>query len=314
MCIQKENEFDDLSLLPMCILRDEYENGVRVGVVHVNDSVRPNARMLMKSVRDTVAEETVFTRYHFHQGVELLQIVEGEATVVISNTAYQVSAGDLLLINPYESHGIYLSSPDARFVRSCLIFDPRDIFPVKSAKGVFAMLKSIRFQNRLPRGEISRELFETVERIVETSRKSGGARAVDILSSLMDIYSVMIRAGCYSNTSNSDPYREEFVTRVSGYIESNLFSDLTTSSAASFCKYSDEHFCRIFKTTFGRTFRDYVTECKIAAAKEKIDAGGVTSVAALAEECGFGSNNHFTNMFRRYVGASPSEYMKGKIK
>ena len=311
MCDQIKNEFDDLSLLPMCILRDEYENGVRVGTVRLNDSVRPNSKMLMRSIRETVAGENVFTRYHFHQGVELIRIDEGEAVVVIASTPYHASQGDIFIINPYEAHGIYLSSSDARFVRSCLIFDPRDIFPVKNAKGIFAMLKSIRFSSVIPKGETSQELSLTVDRIIETANKTDGTRAVDILSSLMEIYSIIIRSGCYSSAKSGDPYREEFVTRVSDYIENNLFSDITTSGAASFCKYSDEHFCRMFKSTFGKTFKDYVTECKIAAAKERLDDGNVTSIAALAEECGFGSNNHFTNMFRRHVGASPSEYMKG---
>lgn len=305
---------DNISLLPICILRDDYDGTRRVGAVHVNDIFRPNKKILASALREDVASGIPFTEYHFHKGVEMLRINEGEATVVIAGKSYRATAGDVLIVNPYEAHAIYLLHPDECFSRSCLIFDPDDIFPIKSSDNIFSHLKSLRFKNYISHRDGEPDICSAIDKIVTAARQGDGASAVGVLAALMELYSILIRTESCSEVGIGSPYREEFVTRVSDYVEKNLFNNITTAEAARYSKYSDEHFCRMFKTCFGKTFRDYITECRIAVAKRRIDRGEITSISTLAAECGFKSHNHFTNMFRRHVGASPSEYIKGKEK
>ncbi len=303
---------DNISLLPICILRDDYNGSQRIGTVHVNDIFRPNKRILGGALREDVATGFPFTEYHFHKGVEILRINEGEATVVIAGKSYRATAGDVLMVNPYEAHAIYLAHPENSFSRSCLVFDPDDIFPIKSSGNIFSRLKSMHFENYVSSHDGAREICSVIDKIVTQARCGDSASAVGVLASLMELYAVLIRSGECRNAGMRTPYREEFVTRVSDYVEKNLFGNITTSSAASYSKYSDEHFCRMFKTCFGTTFHDYVTERRIAVARMHLDNGDIPSIATLAAECGFKSHNHFTNMFRRHVGASPSEYIKRK--
>jgi len=283
-------------------------NGKRIGLVAVNDVFKPGPKVLPK----TMGEEYVFTKYHFHDGIEILRIIKGEATAVINNRTYAVKSGDVLIINPYEAHGLYLNSSDATFYRSCVIFKPQDIFPSGKGGTLFDGLRALRFNNYVESGGKDGVLARKLDRIVEIAERGGVARSVEEISALTEFYSVAIAEGAVTDSDNSTPYRREFVTRITDHVSEILPDKITTGDAAEFCKYSIEHFCRLFKECFGETFKDYVTSCRIKLAKDRIDEGKIYSVSELALTVGFGSTNHFTAMFTRHLGVTPSEYIKRK--
>jgi AraC-like DNA-binding protein len=285
----------------MCVLKDELTSGTRVGVVSFNDVFKPSPKILPRAL----GGEYVFTKYHFHDGIEILRIIEGRATAVINNRKYSVSAGDVLIINPYEPHGLYLDSADSYFSRSCVIFKPRDIFLCGKSDTVFDRLRSLNFVNYIPSGT---SLASCVDDIVSIAETKSVSAAVEEISALFNLYSVAIKEGALSDSETS--YRSEFVTKITDYVEVGLLKEITTESAARYCKYSKEHFCRLFKASFGTTFKDYLTSCRIAYAKNRIDSGEFDRVSELSAASGFANPNYFSSMFLRHVGVSPSEYIK----
>ena len=294
-------EFKDFSCLPMCVLKDELSSGVRVGTVSFNDVFKPTPKILPR----TLGGEYIFTKYHFHDGIEILRIIDGRATAVINNRKYNVSSGDVLVINPYEPHGLYLESADSYFSRSCVIFKPRDIFLTGKCDTVFDRLRSLKFINYIPSGTL---LASCVDGIVSIAEKQSVSAAVEEISALFNLYSVAIKEGALSESELS--YRSDFVTKISDYVEVGLLKPISTESAAEYCKYSKEHFCRLFKASFGTTFKDYLTSCRITYAKNKIDSGEFGSVAEVSAASGFANPNYFSSMFLRHMGTSPSEYIR----
>ena len=294
-------EFKDFSCLPMCVLKDELSSGVRVGTVSFNDVFKPTPKILQRAL----GGEYVFTKYHFHDGIEILRIIEGKATAVINNQEYAVTSGDVLIINPYEPHGLYLDSADACFSRSCVIFKPRDIFLSGKFDTVFDRLRNLKFINYIPSGTL---LASSVDDIVAIAEAKSVSAAVEEISALFNLYSVAIKEGVFSDSAVS--YRSEFVTKITDYVEVNLLKEITTESAARYCKYSKEHFCRLFKASFGTTFKDYLTSCRITCAKNKIDSGEMKRVSEICAASGFTNANYFSSMFVRHIGVTPSEYIK----
>ena len=298
--------FQDFSILPMCVLKDEFKDGTRTGMVKFNDVFKPNPKILPRML----GGEYVFTKYHFHDGVEILLVEEGEATAVISNMAYRVRSGDLLICNPYEAHGLYLDSVDVKFKRSCIIFNPRDIFPLSKSETVFDALRRLKFKNYVPRGDGSDALCECIRKMVRIAEKEDRSATVEEIATLIEFYSLAIKSGVSLEDETATPYRREFVTQIADYVEENLTRVITTDSAAEYCKYSPEHFCRLFKACFGTTFKDYVNSCRIKLAKDKIERGEADKVSALAAAVGYSNPNYFSELFLRNIGMTPSKYIE----
>ena len=66
---------------------------------------------------------------------------------------------------------------------------------------------------------------------------------------------------------------------------------------------------RAFRRTFGCTVGEYLRRLRIERASEQLVTGG-QSLAEIALAAGFADQSHFSNVFRRRVGMSPSAYRR----
>lgn len=313
MSFNSNNEPKSFAIMPLAIYKDIYENGNRSSEVYLNDTYIPHHRAILKSVIDVLHPEHMFTKYHYHDGVELLRINEGNATVVINNQSFDAKEGDVFVLNAFEAHCIFLPSENLRFSRSCVAFRPHYLFPPESStSGVhfFADMKRIHFQNQIPAEHpIAPVLCETIDRIVSAYRDQRNGWAVEAFSLIIYFYSQMICYRLFKEPEEDSVYTFDFMEKVSRYIDENLDQDITTADIATYCQYSTEHFCRLFKKCFNKTFKNYLNIYRIRRAKELIDSGKITTIAALSTKVGFNNQNHFGHMFKKYVGMLPSEYI-----
>lgn len=308
-----ESEEKAFAVLPVCILKDVFQNGTRTPILRQNDTVKPFHRTVLKSVSDLLDPEYEFTKYHYHNGIELFRLDEGEATVVINDRTFKAKANDVLIFNSFETHGIYLSSQNVSITRTCIIFRPHHLFPPENAESgerFFTDLKQLCFQNRIPSDHpASAELCACIDRIVSLAGSQENAWSVSVFSELIRFYALMIFHGLSKPSEEHTSYTSDFMAKVSSYIEENLSQDISTTEIAAYCQYTTEHFCRLFKKCFGKTFKDYLNIYRIRCAKEFIDRGNFTTIAEISTRFGFNNQNHFGSMFKKYVGMLPSEYI-----
>ena len=308
----KSIDSESFTVLPLCILRDDMQNGERREVVKLNDVFQPNGKIMLKSVSDAYSPAHAFTRYHFHEGIEILRINRGEAAVVLNNRTLDVRENDIVIVNPFGAHGIFLSDLSAEFSRTCIMFQPLYLFPGESGPNnrFFADLRSIRFQSFIPSSHpCSAALRRCIDSMVELCLQGTRGWHFAVYSNLIMFYSHIIRGDLRSESAGNPPYQFEFMSKVTEYIEKNLDQDISTTDVAAYCLYSTEHFCRLFKRCFYKTFKDYLNLYRIQKAKDYIEMGNHTTVATLAAMFGFNNQNHFSHMFKKYTGVLPSEYI-----
>lgn len=91
------------------------------------------------------------------------------------------------------------------------------------------------------------------------------------------------------------------------YICENYMKDLSVQQMAEKTNYSEPHFCRLFKRSFGQNFTSYLTEYRINMAKKMLEQPTV-NVKDVGKNVGYEDSNYFTKVFRRITGQSPTEY------
>jgi len=312
------NPTDDFSEMPMCIHKDHYINGNRTHLISINNNVvRPNRKLIVSSLEKEIKSENIFSLYHFHEGIEILRITKGNCTVVINETSYGAYENDILIANPFEAHGIYLTDISSEFERSCIIFKPSDLFPAKKKSNLplYNMLSNAGFVNHISgKNPYTAELCRCIDEIIRSAELRFKGWQAAILGQLVTFYSVMIRENLQIEELSSIPYRLEFMTKVTDYVEENLSGEITTEKVAEYCLYSVEHFCRLFKRCFNRTFKEYLNICRIGRARDIIDNGRITAINEIGTAVGFNNANHFCNTFKKSVGMTPSEYINRKEK
>jgi AraC family transcriptional regulator len=99
--------------------------------------------------------------------------------------------------------------------------------------------------------------------------------------------------------------------RVRDYIESNLDKELSLSDLAGLSGASPHYFAELFRQSTGMSPHRYVVVRRIERAKE-LFRNPMLNVLDVAAQTGFGDQSHFTKVFRRIAGMTPSQYRAGR--
>jgi AraC family transcriptional regulator len=102
------------------------------------------------------------------------------------------------------------------------------------------------------------------------------------------------------------------VGRVVEYIHAHLAEPLTLSELAGLLQMSQAHFIRAFRHTLGCTPHQYLIQCRIEQAKVLLTTPWV-SISAVAAQVGFQTHSHFTMLFRKLTGVSPTAYRNAQV-
>jgi AraC family transcriptional regulator len=95
--------------------------------------------------------------------------------------------------------------------------------------------------------------------------------------------------------------------RVINFIHDHIESEISLSMLAQIVGLSPSHFCSLFRKTSGTTPHQFVLRCRVEHAKALL-AKPNRSILDIALSSGFQTHQHFSRIFRRYVGLSPSVY------
>lgn len=81
------------------------------------------------------------------------------------------------------------------------------------------------------------------------------------------------------------------------------------AETAGMINYSESHFQRVYKNTFGIAFNADVIRSRIFRAKTLLSETDM-SVSQVALACGYNSDNYFDRQFKKMTGITPSEYRR----
>ena len=97
------------------------------------------------------------------------------------------------------------------------------------------------------------------------------------------------------------------LNRVREYIGQHLDDNVSLTALAEVAGVSLYHFAKAFKQSTGATPHQYVLDRKIDHAKELLRDPN-RSVLEASSRTGFADQSHFTKIFRRLVGVTPTEF------
>ena len=102
-------------------------------------------------------------------------------------------------------------------------------------------------------------------------------------------------------------YAQEIINSIHTYISAHYSDEITLSSIAQVVHLSPYYISKLFKKTTGENFIDYLTSVRMERAMELLTSPEVR-IYDVAEQVGYKSTKHFSQVFRNYTGKTPSEY------
>lgn len=95
--------------------------------------------------------------------------------------------------------------------------------------------------------------------------------------------------------------------QVLEFMQAHLDQDLSLDALAQQIGFSPYHFARLFRQTVGESPHQFVLQQRIERAQHLLKKTNVP-LAHIAIECGFASQSHLTQVFKRHLGLTPRAY------
>jgi AraC family transcriptional regulator len=103
---------------------------------------------------------------------------------------------------------------------------------------------------------------------------------------------------------------EARIAEARSKIDANLAADLSLETLAMEVGLSRAHFARTFRRVVGQSPHRYVMNCRIEHAKRLLSQSRL-ALNEVAQESGFCSQSHLTQIFRLSLGVTPQQYRRG---
>ncbi|MBQ0166412.1 MAG: AraC family transcriptional regulator [Treponema sp.] len=250
-----------------------------------------------------------FDYFHHHIEYELFYLDKGSCIFCIDNTEHHIQAGTVIFIEPGVSHLVKAVADGATFHYHALVFDPA-VFGSKTdaCRRIFDKMKIKRFLTIPP------ELLKCIERMTILQATKSFGYQVQIKSVLMTIISYVIETHQYMEII-SDPVFDKKSTSVSAidtairYIQDHYRENICLDDLLKTTNYCKSHFIRLFKSSTGMKFTDYVNMYRIE--KSCLDLiYSDKNITEIARDNGFNNIQYFSKIFKEYMNCTPMKYKK----
>ncbi len=257
---------------------------------------------LLKVLQYRITEkEYVCFAAHYHERMELLRIHRGTMQLAIGETTFAAQAGELILINPNQSHAGVAVTTD--LIYDVIMFD----------------LANLNNNSFAYRKYIEPILEENIQFATSTTHPAVLAAADSLLSAYTNeqaihplntigmIYSLI--GTFYQHIDNAAHSAEPRtgLRAITAYISEHFAEPLSTRTLSATFGYNEAYFSRMFKQSTGESVTQYITALRLNHAR-KLLKETADSISTIAQKCGFADAFYFSNCFKRTIGQTPREY------
>lgn len=107
------------------------------------------------------------------------------------------------------------------------------------------------------------------------------------------------------------PDRETTMEQMKLYLDLHYHESLSIEQLAQRAGISSRHFRRAFRSRYGISATDYLTDLRISQAKRLMTATK-HSIAEIARQVGYQDESHFRRTFKNQMGISPALYVRSR--
>jgi len=254
---------------------------------------------------------------HHHDFVEIVFITKGKGVQVISNNEYEVSEGDIFILQGFQNH-YFKDAGKAEMIN--VMFDPvkrpglvsDEIKTIDGYSALFILEPQYRnrmhFKNmlHLNRVDLAKSEYVLNGMLHEITQKEPGYELF-MKNKLEEIIIFLSRK--YSQISIPKAKSLVRIGKAIQFIETNFHDNIYIQQLAELSFMSIRNFQRIFKEATGLSPNDYLLELRIQHASKLLTETD-SAIYDVSERVGITDWFYFSKAFKKKFGVSPLKYRK----
>lgn len=227
---------------------------------------------------------------HSHNCYECVFYMEGKGTITADKEVSEYDGSTITIVSPSTKH----DEKTETFTRLFIIL-------FEAEKG----LLSKPFYKLKLTGKTHHAFLELFNKMQDEEKEKR-----PLYKDVVNYYFSLILCNFFRNISSTrESPDKELVSRIKAYIKENYNQDVDFVQIATSFGYSYDRFRHIFQKETGTPIHQYILNCKLYAAKQMLLFSAMP-VKDIAVKCGFNSNIHFNNFFKKKMSISPQQFRK----
>ena len=261
---------------------------------------------------EKLSHPTEAQKLHKHPYFQVYYMLKGKIEHFVKNGKATLIVGDVFIVPPSVPHYINVSEKNSEFYT--MSFMPEFIPVNTDHKFVNDFLYHL---THLSQGKIqpklsiphSDQLFcQTLfTRISEEFARNDTGKEDIIRACVLTLTSIFARFYFeQKHESIGFEFNRSSVYSCLEYVKKHPYQNFSLTDVAKASAMSKSNFCKVFHSVSGKSFMDFVHDCRIEKAKELINKGEKFSTVCRA--CGYNDFSTFYRNFKKYTGISPTEF------
>ena len=239
---------------------------------------------------------------HWHNHLEILYIAKGHMTSYVGENTYELTKGDVLIINPQLVHYTHIQELCQYHLLQ---------IPAVHMERLGTEWRRLRFDDYIPFSTEKDSLNQRIAAIfiemyqLNTDQKNG--YHLIILQRLYEfLYLIYTEASTLigkktRNRTERDTLRIE---QSMEFVRRNYYRPITLAEVANLLSLSPEYFCRLFREHTGQTFFEHISQVRIAHMYQDLLQTD-ESITFLLEKNGITNYKSFLKDFKKAYGTTP---------
>jgi len=250
---------------------------------------------------------------HYHEEYELNLIINAKgARRIVGDNTEEIDDLELVLVGSNLQHSWFNHKCTSKEITEVTIQFHKNLFDDK-----FLRRNQLSFIRVMLEKSASGILFskETTQqlttRIVELNQKHGFDSILELMSILHDLSISrnmrILSSPAFNTMAEQFNYNSRRIEKTLDYVNKNFDKSVTLGEVAKLANMSEVSFSRFFKQRTSNTFMDCLTEIRLGhATRMLIDT--TTSIAEVANQCGFNNISNFNRTFKKRKNCTPKEF------
>lgn len=249
--------------------------------------------------------------FHWHYEYELIVVLKGSICIGARPEPAVLEAGDIILINTQEVHELRKTAEE----NLCLFVQFRESMVEDFREGG----RTYRFYLN-SKGKECRLAGEVYERFRTLTAKIGECylmaslpnhyRTKGYLNLLIADLFALTGYDVVQNIAARDMKEEtDILYQIVSYVQEHFREEDIREKLCREIGKSEKTLYRFLKGTVGMSLKEMVLNCKIELAMRLLKTTE-KPVSAIADICGFSSENSFFRIFKQMTGTTPAEYRR----
>lgn len=254
-------------------------------------------------------------KFHTHFQYEIFIFYNGDCKYTIGNNMYDLTPGDILIMDGSLMHRPFIFSDERFYDRSIVQFSSEWIQPVLKvlkADDLLEMFEENHFSILRSKNFSKIEELEQNVKAIEGFIRDSKPIEVDTELKLELIHLLLKIKQMFQkiNPSNSDKLGEKytFVQEAVQYVQKNYQESFNLDDVAKALNISKSYLVHLFKDLTGNTLMDYAMNYRLKQAMHMLAAYPDMKNKDICYVCGFKNESHFSRYFKKNTGLTPREF------